>query len=610
LTGVQQTSAAAAPNGRAAARSGATPATGVAEAVILAAAPAEGGAAAAAQPWEGGTLVGRLLDQLASLGVADVLVVTRPELEAQIRPALDGFAGTARLESSPGLAGDLRAVAAFARAGAGGLVVLQGDVLTQREALAGLLSDPRIGTGALASGGATGRPYAFRLRARRGRVVSAASPFHSTYRSTAAFLGVLKVGAADREALAAVAARLAELTDPEPPAPWREELERKGGTWKVAVVAADERRLALERGEEPPPPRDPSLPPVDPDTVTLDPADEEERRRRLAAAPADVASLLLTGLVRRGTHVSLSHLRKLFWARPLSGEALARAAEKILEHDEDKVLLDSAVKANDGFFTTYFVSPYSKYIARWAARLGLTPNQVTTISVLIGVVAAAAFATGERWGYVAGAILLQAAFTTDCVDGQLARYTRTFSKLGAWLDSVFDRTKEYVVFAGLAIGAARSGDPVWVLACAVLTLQTVRHSIDFSYATAQHQLIATTAQPPLERPADVLSARRVVEGERDETEMQAEVPEVAEPSLPLRQRAPKEALRVWHAFDRLPLVFWAKKMIAFPIGERFAAISLTAALFTPRTTFVVLLVWGGIAFVYTLAGRVLRSLAA
>ena len=59
----------------------------------------------------------------------------------------------------------------------------------------------------------------------------------------------------------------------------------------------------------------------------------------------------------------------------------------------------------------------------------------------------------------------------------------------------------------------------------------------------------------------------------------------------------------------LPGVRWVKKMVAFPIGERFAAISITAALFTPRTTFVVLLAWGGVAAVYTLAGRVLRSIA-
>src|SRR5213076_1711230 len=113
-----------------------------------------------------------------------------------------------------------------------------------------------------------------------------------------------------------------------------------------------------------------------------------------------------------------------------------------------------------GFFTTFFVSPYSKYIARWAARRGLTPNFVTSVSMAVGVVAAACFALGSRAGLVAGAVLLQAAFTLDCVDGQLARYTRTFSKFGAWLDSIFDRTKEYAWFAGLAIGSTHAGDPV------------------------------------------------------------------------------------------------------------------------------------------------------
>ena len=38
-------------------------------------------------------------------------------------------------------------------------------------------------------------------------------------------------------------------------------------------------------------------------------------------------------------------------------------------------------------------------------------------------------------------------------------------------------------------------------------------------------------------------------------------------------------------------------------------ISLTAALFTPRTTFVVLLAWGGVAATYAAIGRTLRSLA-
>src|SRR5205085_1385778 len=139
-------------------------------------------------------------------------------------------------------------------------------------------------------------------------------------------------------------------------------------------------------------------------------------------------------------------------ARRIPLRALTSAATQ----NEERARLEASVKASDGFFTTFFVSPYSKYIARWAARRGLTPNQVTLTSAAVGALAAAAFATGHRPGLVVGAILLQAAFTLDCVDGQLARYTRAFSRFGAWLDSIFDRTKEYLVYAGLAIGACRA----------------------------------------------------------------------------------------------------------------------------------------------------------
>jgi phosphatidylglycerophosphate synthase len=296
-----------------------------------------------------------------------------------------------------------------------------------------------------------------------------------------------------------------------------------------------------------------------------------------------VPALLGVGLVRSGVHLNQAFLGRLYWARPSTQEELERAAEAIARVDEERVLLDSAVKPIDGFFTTFFVSPYSKYIARWAARRSFTPNQVTTFSMLIGVAAAAAFAFGTRAGLIAGAVLLQAAFTFDCVDGQLARYTRTFTKLGAWLDSIFDRGKEYVVFAGLAIGASQAGDPLWPLATAALTFQTMRHFFDFSFAAAEHHEFETAPRRPLDDPHDG-------GGER-----------------PIAPRA-SNTLSAWQRLNRLPGVIWVKRMLPFPIGERFAVISITAALFTPRTTFIVVLAWGGVAAVYTLAGRALRSM--
>jgi phosphatidylglycerophosphate synthase len=577
----------------------------VGTAVLVATAPTGDGTPAAGLRFEGATLLGRLLGQLADLGIREAHVITRSGWTPVLEPAAEGAGVAVRLHVCEDTAADLRAVAAIAREAGGPLVIANADILTQREALAGLLADPRVPTGMLTTTmKRVHRFVGFRTRTRRGRVVSAGSPFHYIHQANGTFLGVLKIAPAHREDLAAVAARLAALLDGELPPGWREELDAKAGRWKLAIHRRTLRRLADPDGE--PAQSDEALAGqdedgTDPEEVVLSAADRAELARRLAAAERDVPALLLTGLVRAEVPVGGSHLRRLFWARPLAPEDVDEAAAAIGAHDEDRALLDSAVKASDGFFTTFFVSPYSKYIARWAARRGWTPNGVTTLSVAIGFAAAAGFATGERWGLVAGAILLQLAFTFDCVDGQLARYTRTFTKLGAWLDSIFDRTKEYAVFAGLAIGASQTGDDVWLLAGAALTLQVMRHFVDFSYPQVQHQAIGAVGQPPLEQPHDAVGAAVEPEGEPDGEEPPQPPRPAPPPSLRRRVR------NLWRRLDRSPRARWAKKVVAFPIGERFAAISLSAALFDARVTFIVLLAWGGFAASYTIAGRVLRS---
>jgi len=198
-----------------------------------------------------------------------------------------------------------------------------------------------------------------------------------------------------------------------------------------------------------------------------------------------------------------------------------------------------------------------------------------------------------RAGLVAGGILLYFAFVFDCVDGQVARYTRQFSTLGAWLDATFDRAKEYLAYAGLAVGygVTHPGD-VWGLACAVIILQTCRHMVDFSFAV--HKGAAPPA-PIKEIPLDV--------------------PDDSLLDPPARAAAARRgglgmlAVRASAALERVPGARWAKKIVILPIGERFALIALTAAFFDARVTFLALLAWGGLAAAYTLSGRILRSLA-
>ncbi|MFD0374473.1 DUF5941 domain-containing protein [Streptomyces sp. NPDC127112] len=273
------------------------------------------------------------------------------------------------------------------------------------------------------------------------------------------------------------------------------------------------------------------------------------------------ADRLAAAVEASGTAVQRPELGTLVAAVPSGAAERAEALAAVAAVDDEAVRLRSAVKARDGFFTTFFISPYSRYIARWCARRGLTPNQVTTASLLTALLAAGCAATGERWGYVTAGVLLLVSFVLDCTDGQLARYSLQYSTMGAWLDATFDRVKEYSFYAGLALGAARDGDDVWALALGSMILMTCRHVVDFSFNEANHDATANTS------PTAALSDR----------------------------------------LDSVGWTVWVRRMIILPIGERWAMIAVLTATTTPRIVFYALLIGCAFGALYTTAGRVLRS---
>ncbi|WP_329377161.1 CDP-alcohol phosphatidyltransferase family protein [Streptomyces sp. NBC_01351] len=274
------------------------------------------------------------------------------------------------------------------------------------------------------------------------------------------------------------------------------------------------------------------------------------------------ADRLAAAVEAAGTTVQRPELGTLVAAVPATAADRDAASAAVAAVDDEAVRLRTAVKSRDGFFTTFFISPYSRYIARWCARRGLTPNQVTTASLITALIAAGCAATGDRWGYVAAGVLLLVSFVLDCTDGQLARYSLQYSTMGAWLDATFDRAKEYAFYAGLALGAARNGDDVWALAVGAMVLMTCRHVVDFSFNEANHDATANTS------PTAALSDK----------------------------------------LDSVGWTVWARRMIILPIGERWAMIAVLTAATTPRIVFYALIVGCAFGALYTTAGRVLRSL--
>jgi phosphatidylglycerophosphate synthase len=89
-------------------------------------------------------------------------------------------------------------------------------------------------------------------------------------------------------------------------------------------------------------------------------------------------------------------------------------------------------------------------IALAFGRVGLTPNALTLIGFGIAVIAAVA-AAAQAW--VVAGLLVVFGGVFDLFDGALARATNKVSKLGAFMDSTFDRWGEGVVYLGIVVGA-------------------------------------------------------------------------------------------------------------------------------------------------------------
>jgi phosphatidylglycerophosphate synthase len=114
-------------------------------------------------------------------------------------------------------------------------------------------------------------------------------------------------------------------------------------------------------------------------------------------------------------------------------------------------------------------------IALVLGRIGLTPNALTVIGFAIACVAALA-AGAQAW--LAAGVLVMVGAVFDLFDGALARATGTASRLGAFMDSTFDRWGEGVIYVGIVCGALDMGlwHPVVLAAAAMASAFMVSYT--------------------------------------------------------------------------------------------------------------------------------------
>jgi CDP-diacylglycerol--glycerol-3-phosphate 3-phosphatidyltransferase len=133
-----------------------------------------------------------------------------------------------------------------------------------------------------------------------------------------------------------------------------------------------------------------------------------------------------------------------------------------------------------------------------SVRLGIHPNMLTLIGVLINV--GAAWALGKDQ-FLLAAVVIPMANVFDFIDGKVAHITNTGSRFGAFWDSTLDRFSDIALFLGLIYLYATLRRTDYVLVAALAMMFTIM--ISYTRARAE-SLIDKCKVGFMERPERIV----------------------------------------------------------------------------------------------------------
>jgi phosphatidylglycerophosphate synthase len=152
----------------------------------------------------------------------------------------------------------------------------------------------------------------------------------------------------------------------------------------------------------------------------------------------------------------------------------------------------------------YFFRPLGFIVARCAAALGVTPIQLTILSVLVGVTGGALL-YGERLGLLGFALLIIYS-VFDSADGQLARLTGRVTELGRVLDGVGGYVTHAAIYLAIAAGLLqRGGSGAIIIWTALAALANMAQAQMYEYHRHHYAMIVVKRLVPRDDPAKIAS---------------------------------------------------------------------------------------------------------
>jgi len=109
---------------------------------------------------------------------------------------------------------------------------------------------------------------------------------------------------------------------------------------------------------------------------------------------------------------------------------------------------------NDEWWSSFVTSPLAIF-ANWIVVdwKWLTPNLITFFSLITALLSTALIIIGGQVNFYIAAGLINVSHILDCMDGQMARYRETSSRLGNYFDKITDFIQIFFWFGAIAYAA-------------------------------------------------------------------------------------------------------------------------------------------------------------
>ncbi len=111
----------------------------------------------------------------------------------------------------------------------------------------------------------------------------------------------------------------------------------------------------------------------------------------------------------------------------------------------------------------FFYRPMSFLFVKLIYSTNITPNQISIVSMLFGILTGVMFGFGTYQFFIFGAVALLISNVLDCADGQLARLKKNGTGIGRIIDGFIDYITGLSIYVGIGIGLSiATGNYIYV----------------------------------------------------------------------------------------------------------------------------------------------------